>query len=187
MSRLNVIVASTRPGRVGGQVAEWFTQVAREHAGFDPQLVDLAQLDLPFLDEPEAAVEQRPFRHEHTRRWSAITAAADAFVIVMPEYNQGYTAPLKNALDYLYYEWNDKPVGFVSYGMSSGGMRAAQQLKPVVSALKMVPVAESVIIHLRQALDAEGTLVPTPAMQDAAKSTLDELSRLTSALMGLRH
>ena len=82
-------------------------------------------------------------------------------MIVTPEYNQGYPASLKNALDYLFYEWNDKPVAFVSYGMTSGGMRAVHQLKPVVSALKMVPVADSVTIHLRQALDADGRLTLT--------------------------
>jgi NAD(P)H-dependent FMN reductase len=149
-------------------------------------VVDLAELNLPFLDEPDAAESGEPYRHEHTRRWSAITSAADAFVLVMPEYNQGYNAPLKNALDYLYTEWHDKPVAFVSYGMTSGGLRAVQQLKTVTLALKMVPVLESVVIHLRQALDADGRLVPTPAMEDAAKGMLDELARVTPALAALR-
>lgn len=171
---------------MGGQVAEWFSRIAHEHAGFEVHVVDLAALNLPLLDEPEAAVEGQPYQHEHTRQWSALTTAADAFAFVMPEYNQGYTAPLKNALDYLYSEWNDKPVAFVSYGMSSGGMRAATLLRPVVSALKMIPVADSVVIHLRQACDAEGRLTPTAAMGKAAQTTLDELLRLTTALAPLR-
>ena len=187
MPRLNIIVASTRPQRVGASVARWFTQIARDHAGFDVHLVDLAELDLPLLDEPSPAVEGAPYVHEHTRRWSRITAAADAYVIITPEYNQGYPASLKNALDYLYYEWNDKPVAFVSYGMTSGGMRAVHQLKPVVSALKLVPVADSVTIHLRQALDADGQLTPSEAASTAAKGTLDELLRLTVPLSALRY
>jgi NAD(P)H-dependent FMN reductase len=186
MPRLNVILASTRPARVGAQVGDWFTSIAREHGGFDVHLVDLAELNLPFLDEPNAAESGEPYQHEHTRRWSAITSAADAFVFVMPEYNQGYNAPLKNALDYLYVEWHDKPVAFVSYGMTSGGLRAAQQLKTVTLALKMVPVLETVVIHLRQALDGDGRLVPTAGMADAAKGVLDELARVTPALATLR-
>ena len=186
MPRLNIIVASTRPQRVGASVGRWFTQIARDDAGFDVHLVDLAELDLPLLDEPSPAVDGQPYQHEHTRRWSQITAAADAYVIVTPEYNQGYPASLKNALDYLYYEWNDKPVAFVSYGMTSGGMRAVHQLKPVVSALRMVPVADSVTIHLRQALDSDGQLAPGEAAHTAAKATLDELLRISAALATLR-
>ena len=186
MPRLNVIVASTRPGRVGAQVADWFVPIARDHAGFDVHPVDLAALDLPFLDEPFPAVEGHPYLHEHTQIWSDITAAADAYVFVMPEYNQGYTAPLKNALDYLDYEWHDKAVGFVSYGMTSGGLRAVQTIKPVVSAMKMMPIAEAVVIHLRQVLDAGGRLTPTPAMRHAAVEMLDELSRVTTAFQELR-
>lgn len=186
MPRLNIIISSTRPGRVGGQVGAWFARAARDHAGFDVRVVDLAELALPFLDEPAAAVEGQPYQHEHTRRWSELTAAADAFVIVTPEYNQGYPAALKNALDFLYAEWLDKPVAFVSYGMTSGGMRAVQQLKPVVSALGMVPVNAAVVVHLRQATDRNGTLAPSPAMHEAAHHTLDELLRLATPLGTLR-
>ncbi len=124
--------------------------------------------------------------HEHTRRWSETIDAADAFVFVMPEYNRGYNAPLKNALDFLYSEWNHKPVGFVSYGMSSGGLRAADMIKPVVVALKMVPIAEFVHIYLRQALDERGVFVPAESMTDAAMELLDELSLLTTALAEIR-
>jgi NAD(P)H-dependent FMN reductase len=186
MFRLNVIISSTRPGRVGDQVGTWFVQLARAHGGFDVHVIDLAELDLPLLNEPVPAVEGEPYRHEHTRRWSEITDAADAFVIVTPEYNQGYPASIKNALDYLYAEWRDKPVGFVSYGMTSGGMRAVQQLKSVVSAVGLVPVIESVVVHLRETLDAHGKLVPSARMVAAAKETLAELQRLTPALAALR-
>lgn len=184
--RLTVITASTRPGRVGRQIADWFTAVAVEHAEFEVRLADLAEIDLPFHDEPDAAVEGNPYQHEHTQRWSEMIGASDAFVIVMPEYNRGYSAPLKNALDYLYNEWNDKPVGFVSYGMSSAGMRAVEQIKPVVGALKMIPIADSVSIHLRQALDADGALTADSRRDGAARGMVDELYRLTAALATLR-
>ncbi|MEV4413024.1 NAD(P)H-dependent oxidoreductase [Catellatospora sp. NPDC049609] len=186
MPRLNVIVASTRPGRIGHVIGDWFAATATAHGGFDVHVVDLAELDLPFHDEPGQPVEGGPYAHEHTRRWSTLTEAADAFVFVMPEYNRGYSAPLKNALDYLYREWHRKPAGFVSYGMSSAGMRAVEQLKPVVSALRMVPVAEAVNIHLRQAVTADGALAPTPAMTGAARGMLDELRLLTEVLTATR-
>jgi NAD(P)H-dependent FMN reductase len=186
MPRLNVIIASTRPGRVGAQVADWFLPIAREHGGFEVHVVDLAELNLPFLDEPEPAVEGRGYLHEHTRRWSAITDAADAFVFVMPEYNNGYSAPLKNAIDYLYEEWAYKPVAFVSYGMSSAGLRAVNMIKQVVTNLRMMPVSDPVSIPLRQGLDADGRLVPTERMNQAAKELLDELLRLSGALSTLR-
>jgi NAD(P)H-dependent FMN reductase len=186
MHRLNVIIASTRPGRVGAQVADWFVPIAREHGGFEVRVVDLAELNLPFLDEPEPAVEGRGYVHEHTRRWSAITDVADAFVFVMPEYNNGYSAPLKNAIDYLYEEWAYKPVAFVSYGMSSAGLRAVNMIKQVVTNLRMMPVSDPVSIPLRQALDADGRLVATPRMDRAASDLLDELRRLSGALSTLR-
>lgn len=184
--RLTVITASTRPGRVGHQIADWFSTVAVEHDGFEVRSADLAEINLPFHDEPDAAVEGGPYLHEHTQRWSDTIAATDAFVIVMPEYNRGYSAPLKNALDYLYYEWNDKPVGFVSYGMSSAGMRAVEQIKPVVGALKMIPIADSVNIHLRQALDADAALTLDSRRDDAARGMVAELYRITAALSTLR-
>lgn len=182
---LNVVVASNRPGRVGEQVGRWFTGIALAHGGFEVRVVDLAELALPFLDEPQPAVVGEPYQNEHTRRWSELTASADAFVFVMPEYNQSFTAPLKNALDFLYSEWVDKPVAFVSYGMKSGGLRAVQAIKPVVSALKMMPIEESVTIHLRQTLK-DNSLVPAAAHEEAAVDLLDELRRVATAFHGLR-
>jgi NAD(P)H-dependent FMN reductase len=184
--RLNVIIASTRPRRVGDQVGAWFGAFARSRSAFDVHVVDLADVDLPMLDEPTSASDAQQYEHEHTRRWSAITAAADAFVVVTPEYNRGYPASIKNALDYLYVEWHHKPVAFVSYGMTSGGMRAAAQLTEVVTGLGMVPVPAGVVVHLREALDAGGILVPTARMVSAAADTLAELWRLTGVLTTIR-
>ena len=118
--RLHVVLSSTRPGRVGATIARWFHGLAVEHGTFDPELVDLVDFNLPVYDEPRHPVLQR-YEHEHTRRWAASVAAADAFVFVTPEYNYGPTPALLNALDYVYKEWNYKPAAFVSYGGASGG------------------------------------------------------------------
>ncbi|MFI7489516.1 NADPH-dependent FMN reductase [Micromonospora echinaurantiaca] len=186
MPRLNVIVASTRPGRVGRRIGDWFTAVATAHGAFDEvRLLDLAEVALPFHDEPHHPSEGR-YLHQHTREWSATIAAGDAFVFVMPEYNYGFSAPLKNAIDYLYTEWQYKPVGFVSYGMTSGGLRAVQMIKQVVTTLKMMPANEAVTVFLRQALDDAGELVPDPGRDAAAEGMLDEVARLTAALAPLR-
>ena len=148
-------------------------------------MVDLAELALPMLDERQHSAELR-YEHEHTRRWSESVSSADAFVLVMPEYNVGFTAPLKNALDYLYHEWNHKAVGFVSYGMTSAGMRAVEMLKPVLISLKMAPVHSAVSIPLRQRLDGGAVLHPDQVMADAAEQMLIELHEVTKALAPLQ-
>jgi NAD(P)H-dependent FMN reductase len=186
MSQLTVLVASTRPGRVGRQIGDWFAARAVAYGAFDQvRLVDLAELALPWLDEPHPAVDG-PYLHPHTKRWSAIVAESDAFAFVMPEYNRGFCAPLKNAIDYLYREWHDKPVGLVSYGMMSGGLRAAEMLKPVLVAVKLHPVPEPVAIFLRRSLDEAGNLIPTPSLATSADDLVAELRRLTVVLAPLR-
>jgi NAD(P)H-dependent FMN reductase len=175
MPKLHVILASTRPGRAGEPIAEWFVTRARAHAGFDVELVDLAEVDLPFMDEPNHP-RLRRYTQEHTKAWSARVNAADAFVIVTPEYNYGFTAPLKNAIDYLHFEWQHKPVGFVSYGGVAAGTRAVQMLKQVVTTLKMLPLVEAVNIPFHaQFIDEEGRVNANETMEQAADAMLDEL------------
>jgi NAD(P)H-dependent FMN reductase len=185
MPLLQIIIASTRPGRVGAPVAEWFTGRAREHGGFEIEVVDLAELNLPFLDEPKHP-RFHDYQHEHTRRWSAIVARADAFVFVIPEYNYGFNAVVKNAIDYLHVEWQDKAVGFVSYGGVAAGTRAMQMLKLVVGALKMTPVVEAVNIPFVAQFLVDGRITPNEIMQGASYAMLDELARVTPALLTLR-
>ena len=143
MYKLKIIVASTRPGRKGIAVAKWFFEIAKKHSEFDSTLLDLAEINLPFLDEPNHPRLQQ-YQHDHTKRWSAMINEADAFVIVTPEYNHGFPAPLKNALDFLLHEWAYKPVGFVAYGGIAGGTRSMQMLKPVLTGMKMMPILEAV-------------------------------------------
>jgi NAD(P)H-dependent FMN reductase len=183
---LQVLVASTRPGRVGLPIGVWLAAAARQHGAFEVDLVDLAVLKLPFFDEP-AHPRLRNYSHRHTKEWSARVDRADAFAFVMPEYNYGYSAPLKNAIDYLHREWQYKPVGLVSYGGVSGGTRAAQMIKQVVTTLKMHPLSEAVPIpFVAQLLDDEGRLEPTQAMATAAGAMFDELVRVEAALRALR-
>lgn len=186
MPRLLIIIASTRPGRVGLPVGQWFEGRAREHGAFELDVVDLAELALPFMDEPSHP-RLRQYTQPHTVAWSTRVQAADAFVFVTPEYNFGFNAPLKNALDYLHHEWHYKPVGFVSYGGVAAGTRAVQMLKQVISALKMTPVFETVSIpFVAQFIDDEGELAANEVMEKAATAMLDELVRVSGALEQLR-
>ncbi len=185
MPTLLIIIASTRPGRAGLPVARWFEDAARRHGGFDVQVADLAEVNLPLLDEPHHP-RLSQYTHEHTRAWSRIVSAADAFAFVMPEYNYAMTAPLKNALDYLSNEWHYKPVGLVSYGGLSGGLRAAQMVKEVVTTLRMMPLPEGVAIPFVAQHITDGTFTPPELATQAARTMLDELVRWAGALGTLR-
>jgi NAD(P)H-dependent FMN reductase len=183
--RLHVLVCSTRPGRACPAVARWALQAAQAHGRFDAHLVDLAEFGLPVFDEPEHPRLGR-YRHAHTLAWSASVAAADAFVFVMPEYNYGPTPSLLNAMNYLVREWQYKAVGFVSYGGLSGGVRAVQVTKQLLTTFKVVPILEAVAIPNFQPHLAGDTFVQEPVHAGAAMTMLDELHRWTEALAVLR-
>jgi NAD(P)H-dependent FMN reductase len=186
MPRLLIVIASTRPGRVGLPVADWFVERAIAQGEFDLVVVDLAELALPFLDEPNHP-RLRDYTKEHTHAWSATVDAADAVVFVTSEYNHGYPAPLKNAIDYLHHEWSHKPIGFVSYGGVAAGTRSAQQLIQVVTALRMVPTDTSVNIpFVRELVDKQQVIQANAVMDQAASDMLDELVQLEAALRPLR-
>jgi NAD(P)H-dependent FMN reductase len=183
---LMIVIASTRPGRIGLPVGEWFEAHALAHGGFDVDVADLAEIGLPFMDEPKHPW-LREYTHQHTKDWSARVDAADAFAFVHPEYNYGMTAPLKNALDYLNQEWKYKPLGFVSYGGVSAGTRAAQMIKQVATTLGMYPIFEAVSIpFVAEFVGEGGAIVPNEVMEKAAASMLDELVRVSAALRPLR-
>jgi NAD(P)H-dependent FMN reductase len=186
MTSLSIVIGSTRPGRVGEPIARWVAERAATHGDFDVDLLDLAEVGLPLMDEPRHP-RLREYTHDHTRTWSSRVDKADAFVFVTPEYNHGYSGALKNAIDYLYHEWQHKPVGFVSYGGISGGLRAVQQLKQVIVALNMVPVVDAVTVPFVSTLIAhDGALDPSQEMESSVKSMLGELSRWSDALSYLR-
>ncbi len=183
---LQVVIASTRPGRVGLPVATWFAQRAREHGGFTVEVVDLAEANLPIFNEPRHP-RLGQYEHQHSRDWSATVSRGDAFVFVMPEYNYGFNAAIKNAIDYLHAEWQHKAIGFVSYGGVAAGTRAVQMLKQVVTTLKMVPVFDAVNIpFVNQYIGADGVFTATEPMEQSATAMLDELVRWTASLSDLR-
>lgn len=184
--QLLVILGSTRPGRSSLPISQWFVDRAKQHGAFDVSVADLAEINLPMFDEPNLP-KLGPYTREHTKRWSAIVGAADAFVFITPEYNYGYPAVLKNAIDYLYREWGDKPLGFVSYGAVAGGTRSVQQLRQVTAYVKMVPVTEAVHIPFhRKYLDESGSMMGNERLDHDCVVLLDELSRIEAALRPLR-
>jgi NAD(P)H-dependent FMN reductase len=172
---LQIIIGSTRPGRAGAAVGSWFLDIAVKHDACTVEILDLATIGLPLLDEPNHPRLGR-YVHDHTKRWSEMISAGDAFVFVVPEYNRGYNAATKNALDYLCREWQRKPVGFVGYGAVAAGSRSIQGLIPVVAALGMIPAARSVNIALINRMVTDGEFVSNPRLDESAAEMLDELS-----------
>jgi NAD(P)H-dependent FMN reductase len=185
-TKVLVVIASTRPGRVGKPIAEWFIEEVKKDVRFQIEVADLAEINLPFFDEPEHPVLQK-YTKSHTIEWSKTVAGADAFIFVTPEYNFGAPAPLINALDFLSKEWNYKPVGFVSYGGVSGGTRSVQHIKQIVTTLKMVPLYEAINIPFFRNNMKEGIFVPGEQQTKAVQPMMDELNKLASALKPLHH
>lgn len=179
LTRMGVIAATTRPGRKSVGVAQWVASRARERDGIEVDLVDLGELGLPMFDEPEHPRHQR-YQHEHTKAWSVRVAGWDAVVITTPEYNHSYPGSLKNALDFLYREWRGMPVGFVSYGGRSAGIRAVHDLHPVVLELGMRPLhADVAVAFHRDHLDEHGDFHASERQEHELARLLDELQETT--------
>ncbi|MGX1883267.1 NADPH-dependent FMN reductase [Streptomyces sp. NPDC055287] len=178
MPRLQFIIASTRPGRVGPSVAAWATGEARRHGGFDIETVDLAEIGLPFFDEPEHPSEAA-YVHQHTKDWSATVSRADAYVFVMPMYNGTFTAPLKNAVDFLHQEWQDKPVALLSYTAGpSGGVPAVEALRPILARIGFRPAERSISVPgIAELTGPDGFRAPA-GLDGELTCVLDELAKL---------
>lgn len=182
MITLQIIIASVRQGRGGAAVGKWFHDLAQADSRFQVETLDLAEVALPMSDEPNHP-RLRQYVHAHTRNWSATVQRGDAFVIVTPEYNHSFPAPLKNALDYLHQEWAGKPVALVTYGGTSGGLRSAQHLKTVLLALRMVPLHEGVAITwYRNHMSAAGQFHSTDDHAREAQAILDAVDRWCGVL-----
>jgi len=182
---LTVIIASTRPGRVGLPIANWFIERAKKDGRFEIVVADLKEVNLPIFDEPKHPRFQQ-YEHDHTKRWSAIVAAADAFVIVTPEYNFSAPPSIVNALDYLFREWQHKPAGFVSYGGVSGGIRSVQATKLMLTSLKVMPIPEAVTIPFFFKMMNEGVFNGSEELEKAIPSMLDELHKWAVACKTMR-
>ena len=181
MIRLGIIVGSTRVHRLGRSVADWTLEATRRLAAQDVEieLVDLADFALPVLDEPAPAMTGA-VAHAHTKRWGAAIAAFDGFIVVTPEYNHGVPGSLKNAIDYLFHEWNDKAVGFVSYG-AHGGVRAVEQLRQTAAEIKLADVRAQVVLSIYTDVDYTGFDVSDPTTIGSfapAERHLDDLAEL---------
>lgn len=155
--KVKVILGSVRPNRAGKAIADWVMKQSETYEGdLEFELLDLMDVNLPFMDEPAPPMMSDDYVHEHTRKWSATIREADAFVIVTPEYNHGYPPVLKNAIDFLYSEWKDKPVAFVGYG-GSGARDSIRQLREIIGFVGMKPLDDQVTIgQIWEAVDADG-------------------------------
>jgi NAD(P)H-dependent FMN reductase len=185
MSKLSIVVGSTRPGRAGLPISQWFFERAKLHGKFELQLVDLIEQNLPLLDEPKHP-RLGEYEHEHTKAWSKLVKASDAFVFVTPEYNFSAPPALLNAIDFVFHEWAYKAAGFVSYGGMSGGIRAVQMLKQPLISMKVVGIPESVVIPFFAQLMEAGSFKGSESLEKSAVTMLDELHRWTQALAALR-
>lgn len=183
--KLKIIIGSTRPSRQGHLVAHWFSKIAETYPEFSIEILDLKEINLPLMDEPHHP-KFGNYTHEHTKKWSKTIADADAFVFVTPEYNYSFPAPLKNALDYLFAEWQHKPAAFVSYGGISGGTRSVQGLKMPVTTLGMMPLPEAVNIPFFGQHIAEGVFRGNEALENSARVMLKKLAVWTKTLKIMR-
>jgi NAD(P)H-dependent FMN reductase len=183
---IQIIVASTRDGRRGERVAAWFEEIAGARDDLRCELLDLLAWDLPWYRD-SIVPPRGEYREEATLRWAAKVGAGDGYAIVTPEYNHGYPAALKNALDHLYAEWNHKPVTFVTYGGSAGGVRAAEQLVQVAVELKMAPLRPQVHIPMAgRIFGRDGSGEVDARHVDAANVALRELAWWARALRAAR-
>lgn len=184
MIRIAVILGSTRPGRLGEAVARWTYELASRRTDAEFELVDVKDFDLPLLDEP-VPPSQGKYSKPHTKRWAEKIASFDAFVFVTAEYNHGIPGALKNAIDFLYKEWNDKAAGFVSYG-SASGVRAVEALRLVMAELQIADVRAQVMLSLFTDFENFATFKPAAVHEKSLTTMLDQLVAWGTALKTLR-
>jgi NAD(P)H-dependent FMN reductase len=175
MPIIKVILGSTRPDRFGPQPAAWIMELSKQYKDATFELVDLADVNLPFLDESVPSIHHK-YANKHTKEWAKVIGEADGFVIVTAEYNYGVPAALKNALDFLGREWYYKPVAFVSYGASAGGARAVEHLRGSAGWLRMYDLSEQVVIpNYWTQMDENGKFQPNEQQTTNAENLLKKI------------
>ncbi|MEV4754768.1 NADPH-dependent FMN reductase [Micromonospora sp. NPDC049559] len=184
MLKIAIVVGSVRPGRAGMAVANWVYEVATRHGGATYEIIDLRDVDLPPMDE-EVPPMLGQYARPHTQRWADRIRPFDGYVFVTPEYNHGMPAALKNAIDFLYAEWNNKAAGFVSYG-SEGGVRAVEQLRQVVAQVRIADVGASVPLSLATDFVDFTQFRPQESREQLAHAMLGELVEWSGALRAVR-
>jgi NAD(P)H-dependent FMN reductase len=184
MLKIGIVVGSTRPGRKAVAVAEWVHGIAKQRAGVEFELVDIATFELPLLDEP-IPPSMGKYSKPHTKAWAVKIASLDAFVFVTPEYNHGPSAALKNAIDFIYAEWNNKAAGFVGYG-SLGGARAVEQLRLILAEVQIATVRAQVALSLHTDFENFAVFKPAPSHEKVLGTMLDQVIAWSGALKTLR-
>jgi len=184
MIKLAIVIGSTRPGRKAEAVAHWVWEIAKKRGDAEFELVDIQEFNLPLLDEAMPPSMGR-YSQPHTKAWAAKIAPFDGYVFVTPEYNHGPSGALKNAIDYLYREWNNKAAGFVGYG-SAGGTRAVEQLRLVMGELQVADVRAQVMLSLFTDFENFTTFKPAPLQEKSVNTMLDQVIAWSGALKVLR-
>ena len=184
MVKIAVIIGSTRPGRVGESVARWVYELAKRRTEAEFELVDVKEFNLPLLDEP-APPAMGQYSQEHTRTWAAKINSFDGYVFVAPEYNHGICGALKNAIDFVYREWNNKAAGFVSYG-SAGGVRAVEHLRLVMAEVQVATVRNQVALSLFTDFENYTNFKPAKHQEKSLNQMLDQLVAWSGAMKSLR-
>jgi NAD(P)H-dependent FMN reductase len=185
MVKLQIILGSTRPGRAGEAVAKWTYKIASERDDVEVELVDVADYELPLLDEPTPPM-MRQYTKDHTEKWSDKIGEADGYIFVAAEYNHSVAGGLKNAIDYLNHEWRNKSVGFVSYG-SNGGSRAVEHLRGIAGELHLADVREQLLLYLANDFEHFSKFKPTAAHEAQLNKVIDEVVEWAEAMQTVRN
>ncbi len=184
--RIGIIIGSTRPGRRGEAVAQWVHKLAMQRDDAVYEIVDLADHNLPHLNEAvPAAMGPENYVSDHTRRWAETISQYDGYVFVTPEYNHSYTGVLKNAIDYLYSEWHNKSAGFIGYGLN-GGIRAVEHLRLVLAELHVAGVRDQITLNYFTEFGANGEVLPAEHQEPILHRMLDQVLAWGGALATLR-
>jgi NAD(P)H-dependent FMN reductase len=184
MLRIAIVVGSTRPNRHAPDVAKWVLDLANKRGDATYEIVDIADFDLPMLDEPMPP-SLGNYAHGHTKRWGETVASCDGYVFVTPEYNHSISGALKNAIDFVYHEWTNKAAGFVSYG-STGGVRAVEHMRGVMAEIQIADVRAHVSMSLLTDFENYSVFKPDPRHEQQLGILLDQLVAWSRAMQGVR-
>ena len=185
MLKIAILTGSTRPGRNNEAVAKWVYHLAEQRGDAEFELVDIASYNLPLFDEPMSPMFGQ-YSRPHTRAWSEKVASFDAYVFVTPEYNHSVSGALKNAIDFLYREWNNKAAGFVSYGGNAGGSRAVEHLRLIMAEMMVATVRSQVLLSLVTDFEQFTNFTPAPSHEREVHAMLDQLIAWGGALKRMR-
>jgi len=184
MLKIAIIIGSTRPGRNGEAVAKWVYQIAQGRSDAEFELVDIKDFNLPLLDEPVPPIMGQ-YNQPHTKIWAAKMGSFDGYIFVTPEYNHGISGALKNAIDFLFAEWNNKAAGFVSYG-GVGGARAVEQLRLVLAEVQIATVRNQVLLSMYTDFENFSVFKPASQHEKSVNAMFDQVIAWSSALKTLR-